>query len=280
MTLDLAPELRARFPGPGTFDQILQLEGPALRELEGRRTLRFEWAGRGYYAKIHHGVGWREIVKCLLAFRLPVLGAEDEVLALERLRQLGVPALRVVGFGSRGVNPARRESFLITEELPDMISLEHLCERWPANPPPLRFKRALIALVAEVARTLHRNGLNHRDFYLCHFLLARESLEPPFRPENLRLHLIDLHRMQQRRSTPRRWVIKDLAGLYFSSLDAGLTRRDMLRFMRGYEARRLRDVFRERRRFWRSVERRATRLYRRIQGRDPVPPGSPCACPG
>ena len=37
-----------------------------------------------------------------------------------------------------------------------------------------------------------------------------------------------------RARTPRRWRDKDLAALYFSALDIGLTRRDLLRFVRQY----------------------------------------------
>jgi hypothetical protein len=43
--------------------------------------------------------------------------------------------------------------------------------------------------------------------------------------------LIDLHRAQLRKKTPRRWVVKDVAGLYFSVMDIGLTQRDLFRFV-------------------------------------------------
>ena len=31
-------------------------------------------------------------------------------------------------------------------------------------------KRVLVQRIATIARTLHGAGMNHRDFYLCHFL--------------------------------------------------------------------------------------------------------------
>jgi len=71
---------------------------------------------------------------------------------------------------------------------------------------------------------MHENGANHRDYYLCHFLLDL--------PENdlnqMKLYMIDLHRMQLRRKTPLRWTVKDIAGLYFSSMDIGIKRGDSL----------------------------------------------------
>jgi heptose I phosphotransferase len=225
--------------GKDPFVAVEALEGEVFRELEGRRTLRTEVAGRGYFVKIHHGIGWAEMLKNLLSLRLPVLGAENEWRAIQRLRELGVDSMRAVAYGQRGHNPARRRSFLVTEELAPTVSLEDYSLDWAARPPPVRLKRVLIIRVAEMARRMHAGGVNHRDFYICHFLL---HLDPPPTAERLRLSLIDLHRAQVRASTPRRWRDKDLAALYFSALDIGLTSRDLLRFLVAYFARPLRDV--------------------------------------
>jgi heptose I phosphotransferase len=113
-----------------------------------------------------------------------------------------------------------------------------------------------------MARSMHGGGVNHRDFYLCHFLL---HLDPPPTPTALRLSLIDLHRAQCRAFTPRRWRDKDLAGLYFSALDIGLTRRDFLRFLRGYFARPLRDILRDETPLLRHLASEGERLLDRYQ---------------
>lgn len=238
------------------FDAWLAWQGQAFRDVAGRRTLRFEAGGRGYFIKIHSGVGWREIGKNLLSGRLAVLGADNEHRAIARLQQLCVDTMQVAGFGSRGWNPARRQSFLITEELADTVSLEDLCRDWPTQPPNVSFKRALIARVADIAKTLHEHGVNHRDFYICHFLWHRA--DPRQVP---RLSVIDLHRAQLRHRTPQRWLVKDLGALYFSAMDIGLTQRDLLRFLRRYRGRPLREVLKEEAGFWRVVRRRADRLY-------------------
>jgi len=70
------------------FAAARALRGEVLRELEGRRTLRTVVGGRGYYVKLHRGVGWGEIFKNLVTARLPVLGAEHEWLAIRRLSEL------------------------------------------------------------------------------------------------------------------------------------------------------------------------------------------------
>ncbi len=245
---------------PG-MTEIFKITGEIYREPPGanRRTLRFERGGRGFYLKLHWGVGWREIIKNLASLRLPVLGAKNEWQAIQRVEQLGVETMQLAGYGQSGLNPARRRSFVITEELAGCISLEDYCRDWPRQPPPFARKRALIERVAGMTRRLHGHGLNHRDLYICHFLLQQ-----PWdgRDASLHLHLIDLHRVQMRRQTPRRWVVKDVGSLHFSSMEIGLTRRDRLRFLRCYFGRPLRQLLRDEAALLRAVQQRADALYR------------------
>ncbi len=233
---------RTLWEGQDPFVAVEALEGQVFRELEARRTLRSEVAGGAYFVKIHRGIGWAEIIKNLFSLRLPVLGAQNEWRAIRRLQELGIDSMRAVAFGRCGCNPARQSSFIVTEELAPTVSLEDYCLDWVKNAPAVRLKRALIRRVADVARRMHQGGVNHRDFYLCHFLL---HLDPPPTPEHFRLSLIDLHRAQLRARTPRRWRDKDLAALYFSVLDIGLTKRDLLSFLAAYFARPLRLLLRE-----------------------------------
>ncbi len=253
-----ATRWRARDP----FVAVEALSGKVFRELEGRRTLRTEIDGHGYFVKIHRGVGWGEILKNLFSLRLPVLGAENEREAIRRLEAQGVATMRAVAYGRRGSNPARQHSFLITEELAPTISLEDFCHKWPQQPPPPALKWALVRRVADMAAKMHGGGVNHRDFYLCHFLL---HLDPAPRPEALQLSLIDLHRAQCRETTPRRWRDKDLAGLYFSALDIGLTQRDWLRFLRVYFAAPLSDILRREARLLKHLRAEGQRLQARYQ---------------
>ena len=109
---------------------------------------------------------------------------------------------------------------------------------------------------------MHRAGVNHRDFYICHFLLHTDKAVTA---DDFRLSLIDLHRAQVRATTPHRWRNKDLAGLYFSALDIGLTRRDRLRFLRDYFNKPLREILRDEAALLSWLEGKAERLYRRKQ---------------
>lgn len=259
-TLFLDEPFRSLWQGRDPFVAVEALQGEVFRELEARRTLRTEIDGQGYFVKIHRGVGWGEILKNLLSLRLPVLGAANEWQAIARLTELGVATMQAVAYGARGRNPARQHSFIITRELAPTISLEDLGRDWAQHPPEPAFKRALIARVADMARRMHAGGVNHRDFYICHFLL---HLDPAPTTDDFRLSLIDLHRAQLRAATPRRWRDKDLAALHFSALDIGLTARDRLRFLRAYFDAPLRRVLRDEARLLGHLQREGARLQQR-----------------
>ena len=262
MKLILAEPFKSLWAGRDAFADVEGLSGQVYRELEARRTLRTEVAGRGYFVKIHRGIGWGEIFKNLLTAKLPVLGAGQEWRALERLHEVGVPTMNAVAYGERGSNPADQHSFIVTEELAPTISLEDFSIDWVKQPPEPRLKRALIAEVARMTGMMHRAGVNHRDCYICHFLL---HIDKPVTADDLKLSVIDLHRAQTRPTITKRWRNKDLAALYFSALDIGLTRRDKLRFLKGYFQQPLRQILRDEAPLLARLEGKASKLYERKQ---------------
>ena len=272
---DFRAALQAAF-GPGDpFEQVMALDGEVVRAVDGRRTFRFELGGLTYFAKVHTGMPWGRILRKLSQFRVPVLGAEPEWRAIHRLQALGIPTTPPVAFGlRRGLNPARERSFVITRDLGRTRTLEQECLRWPERPPDYRFRVRLIREVARIACTLHGDGMNHRDFYLCHFRLDLNQDEAAVlsgtRPPQL--HLMDLHRVQRHKRLPERARVKDIGGLYFSALDIGLSRRDVLRFMRAYRGLTLRQTLAAHGRFWQQVAERARWQYRREHGKAPKAP--------
>ena len=258
-------ELRQSLKGEDSFYQVMNIEGNVYREALGRRTLRFTRGSKDYFLKIHTGVGWAEIFKNIFYLRAPVVGALNEWHGVHRLKDLEIDTMTVAAHGIRGRNPATKHSFIITEALPTETSLEDFCGEWKNNPPrtlkQIRLKRWILNKVVETARVIHENGANHRDFYLCHFLLdAHFEADEQVSAES-KLYLIDLHRLQMRRKTPERWAVKDIAGLYYSSKEIGLTQRDLLRFMKLYRGKPLREILSEEMPFWDKVESRGNRLY-------------------
>jgi tRNA A-37 threonylcarbamoyl transferase component Bud32 len=261
--LMIASELESVFTHTHhSFERMMSLHGEVYRELEGRSTQRLVIAGQPYFIKKHSGVGWREIIKNLCQGRLPIVSAKNEYIALNKLTEWQVAVPEVVAYGYEGFNPSKLRSFIMTKELPKHISLEDFCKHWQHCPPSFHFKKKLIKEIAVIARTLHVNGMNHRDFYICHFLLDVSNLIN----SNIKLYLIDLHRAQLRKHTPSRWVIKDLAGLYFSSKEVGLTKRDILRFIIEYRNKPLDKVFNKELSFWLKVKKRGDNLYRKQKG--------------
>ena len=252
MIFFLSPELQSALAPRRSFEEVMALEGPPIRAKEGRRTFRLELGGRGYFFKIHNGIGWREIAKELFSLRKPTVSALAEKRAIEAVTRLGIPTMTVAGYGERGSNPARLQSFIVTEEIAATVTLEDLCADWPRRSPSFGQKQKLLREVAGIARRLHEHGINHRDFYLNHFRLQGD-----------RLYLMDLHRAQLRAAIPRRWRVKDIGALYFSAADIGLTRRDLLRFARLYTGKSLKETLRDDAAFWRAVTRRAEKFYRR-----------------
>ncbi|MHA6492289.1 lipopolysaccharide core heptose(I) kinase RfaP [Pseudomonas borbori] len=260
MTLLLSEPFKTLWAGKDAFAQVEALQGQVYRELEGRRTLRTEVAGRGYFVKIHRGIGWREIFKNLLTAKLPVLGARQEWLAIQRLQAVAVPTMTAVAYGERGRNPAAQHSFIVTEELAPTISLEDFSRDWADTPPPVALKHALIREVAGMTGRMHRAGVNHRDCYICHFLLHTDK---PVTADEFRLSVIDLHRAQIHAVLPPRWRNKDLAALYFSAMDIGLTERDKLRFLKRYFQQPLRRVLGEHAELLKALTRKSEKLYAR-----------------
>ena len=266
ISLFVRDDLREGLGMEPSFDQLMSIDGEVFREAPGRRTVRLTRNNRSYFLKTHTGVGWQEIMKNLLYFRLPVLGAMNEWHGVHHLQRLGIDTLSIAGYGTTSGNPATRRSFIVTDEIADSISLEDFCERWKNNPPTtkdeIRFKRWLITRLAQISRDMHNSGANHRDFYLCHFLLQQTNKNANLSVEDSRLFLIDLHRMQLRRRTPVRWAVKDISGLRYSSMDLGLSKRDIFRFMRIYRSKPLSQILGKETLFWRRVESRARNLYK------------------
>lgn len=242
-------EIRQHLAGDDAFSALMQLSGKAFRDVRGRKTMQVTFGRKSYFIKQHFGVGWGEIVKNLLSFKKPILGAMTEVRAIQKLDEIGIATTLLVAYGQRGCSPASLQSFVMTEDLGDIVSLEDLCADWPTNPPDTEFKQKLIIAIAQLAAKLHGAGLCHRDFYLCHFVLKKQALAHG----DINLHLIDLHRMLQGQPSNGSAVMKDIAGLYFSAIDSGFTDEDWALFKQHYLL--------QTADFWNKVEARATQLY-------------------
>ena len=263
MQIDLREPFDRLWKDKDVFAEVFALEGVEFRNVKNRRTFRIEVDGKGFFVKIHRGVGWKEIFKNLLQFKIPVTGAGNEYRALEKLHSLGISTMDTAAFAERNFNPSGKESFLITRELTDVVSLEDLVKEIQLSFP---LKKKLIRTLGESAGKMHRAGINHRDCYICHYLLHRETvgdLSP-------RLSVIDLHRAQIRKKVPFRYQVKDVAGLLFSSFDVPLSKMDVWRFIKAYCGGNLRDELKANGRFYQAVYHTALKLYQKEFGKIPM----------
>ncbi|MDO9234336.1 MAG: lipopolysaccharide core heptose(I) kinase RfaP [Methylotenera sp.] len=214
-----------------SFDFFMSLDGKEFRSVKERKTLQVKIGNNSFFVKKHFRTGYREILKNIFNFKLPILGAKNESIAIKKLDEIGIPTTPLVAYGEKGCSPATKESFILTLDLGDIISLETLCKDWINSPPTLKFKRELINAVAELSGRFHSKGLHHRDFYLCHICLDSKLLKKG----EIHLYLIDLHRAGVAKSISETHQLKDLSALYFSAMHIGLSQRDILRFILKYQ---------------------------------------------
>lgn len=149
--------------------------------------------------------------------------------AIEDLAAAGVGVPRIAAFGEEWGSLFERRSFLMTEEIRDSQSLEHRlpeCFSDPATVIVLRARRDFIRQLAEFIQRFHATGRRHRDLYLCHIFCSNRG----------EFHLIDLARAS-RPLLQRRFQIKDLAQLHYSSPAKQFSRTDRMRFFLAYVGR-------------------------------------------
>ena len=247
----------------GLFEALAAVEGEVYRRSARRSTSRVVIDGAAYFVKVHDGVGWWEIAKNLLVGKRPVLGARHEYEASRRLHAEGVAVPGVVAFGEKGLSPARRRSFAVSDALDGFVSLEEIGNRWGANPGEVALKHRLVSAIAGLTAAMHAAGVCHRDYYACHLMLNAAAMK---RGE-IDLAVIDLHRAEVHGRLSDRARLRDIAALLYSTSAMPLTERDRLRFVGAYAGALPATELRRHPRFWAAVRRRAKRLHHRARAR-------------
>jgi len=144
---------------------------------------------------------------------------------MHRLAADGIPCVRPVAFGQELYGVRELRSAVLTERVPG-DSLERWVLRWGEDDRPTILR--LITRVAALVARLHQCGYIHRDLYLSHIFYDPTSVS------GSALHLIDLQRVMRPRWRHRRWVVKDLAALNYSTPFPLVSRADRLRWLTHY----------------------------------------------
>jgi heptose I phosphotransferase len=156
-------------------------------------------------------------IKRYRAVRSSKNAAEVEVSGIELLNANQIPTVPLVGWGKL----ADGRSFVISEDLKDFRAADK------AIASGLPFDR-LIEATADLAAKLHASGLHHRDLYLCHFFVKAGG-------DDLEMRLIDAARVRQLPWLFRqRWIVKDLAQLWYSARQLGIVEDQLIRWLGRY----------------------------------------------
>ena len=210
-----------------SYDNIMAYTaGILLKRIHARTIIKFTLTDghqeKEFYLKKHHpSFSFSSVLG-----RSEGKGEWNNIVAFH---QAGLPTMIPVAMGEKR-SYILGESFLLTEAIVGYESLE----TWlPVNlallPDKEKFhlKRELIKQVALLTRKMHHAGFYHRDFYLTHLLVKRL-------PQGFDLKIIDLQRGIRYPLLKKRWKIKDLASLNYSTSRLIVTERDRLRFYKWY----------------------------------------------
>lgn len=238
-----------------SFAKVMSFTGgKLLKELKLRSLTLLTLTRQGervrVFLKRHQAVPFSRRVRSWLELAQPVSPGRQEwenVLALEKL---GIRSLPLIAFGE---GKRAGASFLLTAEISDAC-LAHLfvSQRFaaPVSPEAVAGKRLFIRRLAELARSFHNAGYDHRDFYLSHFFVKEVQ-------GDFELRLIDLQRVEKRSGFRRHRLLKDLGALNYSAPGC-ITSVDRLRFYKWY--RNIDKLTAQDKRFIRSTLRKTERI--------------------
>lgn len=182
--------------------------------------------------------------------------ADADVQGCRQLESASIPTATLVAHGNLGDG----RSFVAFNDLAGYAPADKLIERG-------RPFESLLQPTADLAARLHDAGLHHRDLYLCHFMAKVEG-------GRAELKLIDTARVKRLPGvlTRRRWVVKDLAQFWYSTLKLPITDEQRLAWLARYAARRgmtdAKPLLAPIERKARSIARHDARLHRARPDRD------------
>ena len=261
MKLELLPELKGLFANQDPFAVIEQQPGEVFRQLEQRKTQSFSYKNKNYFFKLHSGMSWAECFKNLLQGKLPVISAINAWRALNLMQQNGVAVARPVAYADQMGWPPTRRSFIVMSAIENFIDLENLVieGRWKKLNRSQQDK--LIIEVARMTQAMHKQGINHRDCYLCHFLLDKNWLDDTTGLPMI--SMIDFHRARIKSPIVKKWLIKDLGALYYSAMNTQLSQRQAWLFIKTYGSYESITAFKKDISMWRLIVEKAQSIYQR-----------------
>ncbi len=194
-------------------------DGETVKKIKERSVIRIRMQtskGKRYFYLKHHKhqyIGLRRLFAPI--FFKPFLSeGKKEFQNICDFREKKIATVVPVAAGEKFTRFFWVKSFLVTEDFSPFVSLEDLLENQPEffmGPDSKNRKKILIDEVTLLARRMHKQGLNHRDFNSTHILLHYDR-----RSDVPKVALFDLQRVDRNRFLSFRWMVKSLARLNYS----------------------------------------------------------------
>ncbi len=214
-TVVFADRWKAYFERAGlrTFDELYKCEGRTVINRNNRRNVCTFTLGNGggehlFYMKRFHSPHFKDMLSALCRFGRPTSQARVEWNNARTLLENGIDTYRPVCLAERTVCGIDRRSLVITEELKAISLLDYVVTSW--GDLDRSVKERIVTEVARLIRKTHRCDISLPDLYLWHVFIEADRL-----PDEVRLSLIDLHRMDHNARSPRQKA-RELGRLYWS----------------------------------------------------------------
>ncbi len=250
-----------------SFESIWEFSnGETIKQIKARSVIRFEIRHhdikRTFYIKRHNS----EFISLsrLLSRIFPRRSLSQGRLEFENIcdfRKYNLPTVVPVAAGEKFSHFFWVKSFIITEDFSPFISLESLLENRPqflSGPKGNNRKRILLKEVAVLARRMHQNGFNHRDFNATHILLNyTNGSDIP------QIALFDFQRVEKRKYFRFRWKIKSIARLNYTLPDEIFNIKDKAYILLSYKDKKRFNFIDRMQWFW--IERKTAKIKRHTE---------------
>jgi tRNA A-37 threonylcarbamoyl transferase component Bud32 len=196
-------------------------------------TIRHQLSDCALYIKRYHYPRWKQRVRGM--FRgtfFKASRARCEYRTLMLMRQLGIHAVRPVAFGERRHGHFVSSCFIISEAVPDAMSLATFIKRFSHHPETSRARgarREILTSLARQVRHMHEAGFVHRDLFWRNVLI-RSLPDDRFEFYFLDASVGKRIRLQQRRQES---IVRDVAAMGVLAPDF-CSKSDQLRFLLEY----------------------------------------------
>ena len=195
-----------------SFDELFNVKGNIVRSSKNRETVEFLFKNKKYFIKRFSKGSFFQNFLNKLGILKDISNAVNEHSAYEILQDIGIETPKLVCYGNEKKIWNNR-SFVISEEIKNFEQLDFFFSKKKYQKDKKNYQDQIYKKVVHIINKLHQNGIVHHDLYLCHFLLDLNSLN---NKKNIKIYLIDFHRLEKKTKVSSKRISKELGDLLFS----------------------------------------------------------------